>query len=111
MLVDRSEIPVALYKGCIGIVFAEHTVVNAAHPHIALIRLPALDFFGTGNLSGKRLRTLINNSCILTSCMSGCYIFPVNTGRNQNRIAGFCQPCSFTDGAKRRLLTSVSILR
>ena len=111
MLVDRPEIPVALYKGRVRIVFAEHTVVNAAHPHIALIRLPVLDFFGTGNLSCKRLGTLINNSCILASCMSRRYIFPVNAGCNQNRIAGFCQLCSFTDGAKRCLLTSVSVLR
>ena len=103
-----GKVPVSVHIGGVGVIISENGVVNPADPYGALIRLPVFHFLRAGDHRSQRRRAAVGDPGVFGSGISGIHIFPVNTGRHQNFIAGPGRLGGIVDTAKRHLAGTVS---
>ena len=105
----RRKVPVAAHHGGVGIVSAEHAVVHAVHPDIALILRPAGQHLRAGDHRAQRLLRAVDDARVLAARVAGIHILAINARRDDDLIACHCDLRRVVDVTEGHGLGTVAI--
>ena len=111
VLAAAGKVPVAVDIGGVGVVAAEDAVVHTAHPHVALIGLPALDLLRAGDHGAQRLLAAVGDARVRRAGVLRIYILAVDAGGHHDLVARAGNLRRVADALERRLLRAVAVTR